>query len=98
VIAENFWLYWPLRFLACGRAEIEIVPFEEDSSFGELAKRSERKPALETLASSGYAVGFTGGELERRVTSAFPADRLERRDILDYGGRKLISVLRVGAR
>jgi hypothetical protein len=98
VIAEDFWLYWPLRFLACGRAEIEIVPFEEDETFALLAKEAKRAPALEILASGGYAVAFAGGALERRVTSAFPPGRLERRDVLDYGGRKLISVFRVEAR
>jgi hypothetical protein len=95
VIAENFWLFWPLRFLACGNSRIEIVPFEEEPSFAELPKRTEQVPYLPTLRSGGYAVAFTGGELERRVNSLFPAHRLKRQDILDYGGRKLISVLRV---
>jgi hypothetical protein len=98
VIVENFWLYWPLRFLACGRTGIEIVPFEEDRSFAGLPKRTEHVPAMVTLAMGGYAVAFAGGDLERRVTAAFPTDHLNRWDVLDYGGRKLISVMRVEPR
>lgn len=98
VIAENWWLYWPLRFLACRNPEIDIIPFEDDASFLVLADRAKRAPAMTTLSSGGYAVAFAGGDFEKLLASSIPADRLDRWDILDYGGRKLITVFRVQSR
>ena len=95
VLAENWWLFWPLRFLACRNREVDVVPFEEDSSFAVLADRPKLVRGTEILASGGYAVAFAGGDFEQLITSTFPPDRLVRWDILDYGGRKLITVVRV---
>jgi hypothetical protein len=95
IVAENWWIYWPLRFLACQNPEIDVIPFKEDSSFHVLADQAQRAPAMTTLSSGGYAVAFAGGVLEQLVISTFSPDRLHHWDILDYGGRKLITVFRV---
>jgi 4-amino-4-deoxy-L-arabinose transferase-like glycosyltransferase len=95
ILAESWWLYWPLRFLACRNPDVDVIPFEGDASFGVLADRAEKVRGTTTLSSGGYAVAFAGSDFERLVASTITPDRLERWDVLDYGGRKLITVLRV---
>jgi hypothetical protein len=98
IVAENWWLYWPIRFLACRNPEVDVIPFEEDPSFLVLADRGNRPPAMTTLSMGGYAVAFAGGPLEQLLTSTFASDRLVQWAILDYGGRRLITVFRVDSR
>jgi 4-amino-4-deoxy-L-arabinose transferase-like glycosyltransferase len=98
VIAENWWLYWPIRFLACGQSGVDVIPFDDDASFLILEDRAQRARSLTTLSSGGYAVAFAGGDFERLVSSTFPTDRLERWHILDYGGTRMITVFRVPSR
>jgi 4-amino-4-deoxy-L-arabinose transferase-like glycosyltransferase len=94
VVAENWWLYQPIRFLAGRNPEIAVMPFED------LASRSPsttdaRKQSLATISRGGYAVGFADGELEQAITSRFPPDRLRRWDVVDSASRTVILVYRV---
>jgi hypothetical protein len=95
VIVDNAWLYWPLRFLSSRDPEVAIVSIEDDESSPRDANGTREAARLAGLSSGGYAVAFTGGELEHLVTSKFPTDRLHRWDILDYGGNRLITTFRV---
>jgi hypothetical protein len=98
VVVENWWLYWPLRFLSCRQPGIEVIRLEDDATFPGPANRITKIPLKTTLSSGGYAVAFAGGDFEKLVASSITADRLDRWDVLDYGGRKLITVFRVQSR
>ena len=95
VLAENWWLYWPLCFLSSRHPEIAIISPEDDKF--ELGHRTpvDWKPFMTALSSGGYAVAFADGELERLISSCVPSSRRRQWDIQDYAGRRLISVFRV---
>ena len=95
VLAENWWLYWPLRFLSSRHPEIAIISPEDDKF--ELGHRTpvDWKPFMTALSSGGYAVAFADGELERLISSCVPSSRRRQWDIQNYAGRRLISVFRV---
>jgi hypothetical protein len=97
VLAEDWWLYWPIRFLACRNPGIEVIPFEELFAQSHSSMRVNDRD-MSTLSTGGYAVGFAGGELEQAVVSGFSPNQLRRWDIADDAGRKLITVFRVRAK
>jgi hypothetical protein len=95
VLAEDWWIYWPLRFLSSRHPEIAVISPEDDKF--DLGHRTpvDWKPFMTALSSGGYAVAFADGELERLISSSVPSSRRRQWDIQDYAGRSLISVFRV---
>ncbi len=95
VLAEDWWIYWPLRFLSSRHPEIAIISPEDDKF--DIGHRTpvDWKPFMTALSSGGYAVAFADGELERLISSSVPSSRRRQWDIQDYAGRRLISVFRV---
>jgi 4-amino-4-deoxy-L-arabinose transferase-like glycosyltransferase len=97
VLAEDWWLYWPLRFLSSRHPEIAVISPEDDRFDPYDPGRPARpwQPFMTALSSGGYAVAFADGELERLISSSVPSSRRRQWDIQDYAGRRLISVFRV---
>jgi 4-amino-4-deoxy-L-arabinose transferase-like glycosyltransferase len=94
VVAENWWLYWPIQFLAGRNREIKVMPLVDLASRGpSTAEAGER--ALAAFSAGGYAVGFADGEIEQVIASRFPAGRLRRWDVPDSAGRRVIAVYHV---
>ncbi len=105
ILAENWSLYWPLRFLSWKNPNIEIIspegdgyqPYDHSRSVPELVRflDGELKRFLDGMSAGGYAVAFADERLEHRITTSIPADRRDRWDINDYAGRRLMSVFRI---
>jgi 4-amino-4-deoxy-L-arabinose transferase-like glycosyltransferase len=97
VVAENWWLYWPIRFLAGRNSEIAVIPLESlDSRPPSTTNTSDQ--ALTSLSGGGYAVCFADGDFEQLIASRFPPDRLRHWDVPDSAGRRVISVYHVRSR
>jgi hypothetical protein len=94
VIAENWWLFWPLRFLASREQQVVVSSLEDlGPQPGSSTLWHDRLQS--DLSSGGYAVAFADGELEEFLVSTFPWERLCRWEVRDYAGRPAISVFRV---
>jgi 4-amino-4-deoxy-L-arabinose transferase-like glycosyltransferase len=95
VLAENWWLFWPLRFLAWDQEGLTILSLEDERFAASPGEAQPRDSLVNTLRSGGYVVTLTGGKLDRLVSSSVPPVRLRRWDVRDYSGRELIAVYRV---
>ena len=91
VIAEDWWVEWPLRFLATGRPGLEVIGFDR------VAARPEDRPSrfLDLARSGAHAVGFAGGPIDRLLAPSPPGLAVDHRTIRDAGGRPLLSVWRL---
>jgi hypothetical protein len=87
VIVSQWWLYWPLEYLAAGRGNLTV----HDSS-GRIDPLATPRPP----ARQAWYVEFADTEPEHRVIELISArgEQLERRVVLDFGQRPVISVLR----
>lgn len=57
LLAESWWLYWPMRYLAAGQGHIQVVAIDSAGTAAALSTLGKGRRA--------FAVGFAGGTLER---------------------------------
>jgi hypothetical protein len=85
ILAESWWLYWPLRYRAANIPGLSVVAMRQ---------KDHRNHVLEVLEGGGYVVGFLGGQTHRYVYWSFP-DSLRQWTITDYAKRPLLGVWRL---
>lgn len=89
IIAEDWWLYWPLRYLAISDQRISI---------DNVVSRKNRLPRLTPaefyarINQGAYAVGFAGGAVEQLINQMLPNNSLKQWNITDYSGQRVLSV------
>lgn len=92
VLAEDWWLYQPLRFLAGSRSGVEVVGSKIDT----FEPSSEALQSLrDELWRGTYLVGFVGGPFEKEVLAEAPDGQIRRWIIPDRTGKGLIGVYRL---
>ena len=76
IVADEWWSYWPLRYLSMGQPDIDVVMHDEAIS----------RPDFAAAQADGrlWHVEF--------VESRPPGRRAQEQQILDYGGRPVLSV------
>ena len=79
ILAEDWWTYYPLRYLATGRASMNVVWSEDDASAPSAAEPGHR-----------FAIGAADGAFHRWIERHAP--ELPRRTIVDSGGRAVLHV------
>jgi hypothetical protein len=68
VVAENWWLYWPMRYLAGGeRARVQVQLF--DNSIGVWLPAGAIAQRYPHIPEKVFAVAFDGGVLSSRLTN-----------------------------
>jgi hypothetical protein len=97
VVAEDWWLYWPLRFVATRHPATTIISPEGDrfDPFDPRRPAPNWKPFMDALSGGGYAVAYADGALERLISSTFPARRRRQWTIQDYASRHFLTVFRI---
>jgi hypothetical protein len=84
LLAEDWWLYWPLRYLAAARPQVSVDLLHVPVAAGALRSR---------LARGSLVVAFRGASLSRALeASAERGEPLERWSVSDAAGRPLIDV------
>ena len=90
VIADSWWLYWPLAYLSAGNPQAQVLHWDENS---------EAAPEIPASPAAVWLVEFCEPELEAAVhDSRADAERAALRRpgrtivITDYSGRPLLSV------
>jgi len=84
IVAEDWWLYWPLRYLVDGDPRTPVSIFPQGPEAGALLR-----DALERRA---YLVGFEGEEVDRALGSGEYAQRI--RTVDDPAGHPILHVYR----
>jgi len=84
ILAENFWMYQPIRYLAADHKNIEIVDL--------MGAGYPLTKFVKDMHGGAYAVGFSKGEVIRVLKYIPWSDSYRRWTIKDYGGRDLIYV------
>ncbi len=79
ILAEDWWTYYPMRYLAVERPAIEVV-WPEDGANDQSAAAPRRR----------FAVGAADGKFRRWIDRNVP--ELPKRTIADAGGRAVVSV------
>lgn len=91
IIAEDWWLEQPLRFLLLRSKELVVIGLKELGT-----SQEERETRLrEELEQGSYAVGFVQGTVEQVSRESFSRPSLTIWDIHDRGGRNLMRVFHV---
>jgi hypothetical protein len=85
ILAESWWLYWPLRYRAANIPGLSVVAMRPED---------HRNHLHEVLEGGGYVVGFVGGPIHRYVFWSFQ-DSLREWTVTDYGNRPLLGVWRL---
>jgi len=85
ILAESWWLYWPLRYRAANIPGLSVVAMRQ---------KDHRNHLLEVLEGGGYVVGFLGGQTHRYIFWSF-RDSLRQWTVTDYGKRPLLGVWRL---
>lgn len=85
ILAEDWWLFWPLRYRAAAHEGVSVWAMRFEG---------HRDDVRQVLESGGYAVGFVGGRIHRYVYWSY---RKQVREWIvdDYGGRPLLGVWRL---
>ncbi len=91
ILAQDWWTYRPLQYLAGQRPEIAVVEWSK-VPFGTLDSYKRRFQAR--LRGGAYVVCFSDQFLERFVQDEFPADQIRRWEVPAYGGPYL-TILRL---
>jgi hypothetical protein len=111
VITEDWWLYWPIAFLATSRGAVEVSWLESPSlpepriNSAEGEAEAQRRHLIAELRGGAYAVGFAegradsfpGGRLDQLVRSSFAPGEVRRWTIPDRSGRAILTVVRLEA-
>ena len=74
IIAEDWWTYWPIRYLAAPDKRISI--YNVVSAKNRLPQLSSEEFYL-AINKGAYAVGFAGGKVEKLVNQIFPHNLLK---------------------
>jgi hypothetical protein len=72
VIAQDWWTYWPLRYLAGERKDLRFVFLGEVGS--DMGQRL--RGVSNQLRAGGFAVGLIGGDVERTVRLVLTPERV----------------------
>lgn len=89
IITEDWWTYWPIRYLAEPDKRIKIY---------NVVSKKNRLPQLSleefysAMNQGSYAVGFASGKVEKLINQKFTNNSLKQWDIADYSGQRLLSV------
>lgn len=81
IIAEDWWLYSPLRYLTVPRRSVEVVEYVSMQPSQEL----KYEHLCTMMAAGSYAVAYKGGDVENILRMSFPKARLRRWDITRHG-------------
>jgi hypothetical protein len=85
IVAEDWWLYSPLFYLAAPRSDVSVLFLEE-------LIRDDR---LKSVGGGAYFVGFIDGPLETRVRGSGPARFLKQWTVNDRAGQPLLKIFRL---
>ena len=88
IVAGEWWLYWPLAYLATGEPDVQVVGLE--------AADGTRAVFSEPSAGETWHVVFSDSEAEAALLDNWAAEQahFKRHVIDDYAGRPLVSVLK----
>jgi 4-amino-4-deoxy-L-arabinose transferase-like glycosyltransferase len=109
VLAEDWWLYWPLEFLASSGEAVAVTWLDSpalpaprvNSAEGDI--EAQRRQVVDELRRGAYVVGFAdgradrfpGGRVEQIVRSSFAPGEVHRRVIRDGSGHPILAVFRL---
>lgn len=83
VVVEDWWLYWPIRYLSLNAKNIDVQMLSERINWNEYLDSA--------LRSGGYVVGFVGGPIEQYLEFEFK-EEFHSRLIDGFGSRPVIGV------
>jgi hypothetical protein len=86
VLAEDWWCFCPLRYLAAGQPNVEVIFARDASADAAALARPERR----------FLVGFVDGPCDRWLSANAPT--LQRVACLDYAGGTVLYVWDLGDR
>lgn len=84
IIAEDWWTYWPLRYLSTGSQTTKAFHFGEEVK--------DRATLQNLLEQGGYAVTFVGGPLARTLANIYPPAALEKKEILGFANQIILQI------
>jgi hypothetical protein len=90
IVAENWWLFQPLLYLAQPRPDLRVISLEDFSRDLEFRRDGLGKK----IAEGAYFVGFHDGPLDALLRGSSPEGRFRRWCVRDYSGRALLSIAR----
>jgi hypothetical protein len=85
IVAEDWWIYAPLNYLASPRSDISV----------DLLRRFLKEDRFKSLMGEAYFVGFINGPIEKLVQSSGVAPLWKRWTVNDRSGRPLLRIFRL---
>ena len=85
IVAEDWWIYYPLHYLAAPRSDISVDLFEQ-------VLKEDR---FQSVMGEAYFVGFVNGPIEKLVQSSGVAPLWKRWTVNDRSGRPLLRIFRL---
>ena len=85
IVADDWWSYWPLRYLACAEKELHVIGNDDLTSHNLRASAEGR----------GWIVAFSDGKVLPlwRAALAEAGCKVQEERILDYAGRPVLVLL-----
>jgi hypothetical protein len=88
ILAEDWWLFQPLLYLAQSRPDLRVISLEDFARGREFRTTGLGKK----IAEGAYFVGFHDGPLDALLRGSRPEARFRRWCVRDYSGRPLLSI------
>lgn len=84
IYAEDWWLYWPVRYLASPHQKIHVYSLEDISHTSNKLNQS--------MNSGAYLATFSGSQIDSDANKIYPDSDFRRWYIKDYGNKQLITL------